>query len=64
MAKISTPKIPVKTLDCEEQQSTPESSLPLQEAVPAHLISNVLNYSKALEVKKTSAGKRIGTVLN
>lgn len=29
-----------------------------------HVIANLLNYSKALEVKITASGKKIGLVLN
>jgi len=61
MRKISTPKTKVKT-----PQHSPDSDLEsfYTEKPSAQIISNILNYSKALEVKTTSSGIAIELVGN
>jgi len=61
MRKISTPKTVVKT-----QKNSADSDLEsfYSEKPSAQIISNILNYSKALEVKKTSSGVAIELIGN
>jgi hypothetical protein len=53
MAKIYSSK--------KSNESTAES----KELCPRpHVITNLLNYSKSLEVKSTTSGRKIGVILN
>lgn len=68
MAKISTPKLSVKKIEtAETRTSTSEvkSENGLNYGSPsAHIISNILNFSKALEVKTSSDGQVFAVVKN
>jgi hypothetical protein len=72
MAKTSTPKNPVKIVEAATAQpvlnegvTSGDGSFDQFKAAPsAHIISNILNYSKALEVKTSASGKVIAVVKN
>jgi hypothetical protein len=67
MAKTSTPENSVKIVDLASGAFANEVSLngPSSNEQPsARIITNILNYSKALEVKTSGSGKVITVVKN
>ena len=64
MAKISTPKTSVKISEAQAEAMSAEDSFNYNEKPSAHIINNILNYSKALEVKHTADGALIENVMN
>jgi hypothetical protein len=63
MAKISTPKTSVKIVEAEPQPVQTDL-LKASEGPSASIIANILNYSKALEVKTSKSGNVIAVVKN
>ena len=68
MAKISTPKLSVASIETAETQnhtSAVKSENGLNYGSPsAQIISNILNFSKALEVKTSTGGQVFAVVKN
>ena len=63
MAKISTPKVRVNVKEAEQTVSSVPVVSP-SDLPSAHIISNILSFSKALEVKTMSDGNVIAVVNN
>lgn len=65
MTKISTLKTSVKISEAQaEAIVSSEISQNPSDLPSKHIINNILNYSKALEVKRTPDGKVIENVMN